>query len=287
MIALMPHGNCFLWDRPLTGLHVIGDVGIAVAYFSIPVLLFINRRYASANARPLLLLFAAFILSCGIGHVIEVWNIWHANYWLAGLEKLITASISILTAVELYARIPNLLGTEKALVETERLVHRDPLTGLANRRALEPAIASAIQSANDPKQVQALLLLDLDNFKLVNDTYGHPIGDDLLRRVGEVLLLNTRSVDVVARLGGDEFAILLTDCSTIAALHVAEKLRAAIEAIDFYPAQQAERYPIGVSIGVASVLPQATPAQIYLSADTALYQAKHAGKNQIAVSHSS
>jgi hypothetical protein len=106
MIALMPHGSCFLWDPWLTSLHLVSDLAVLVAYFSIPVLLLLYRQHIDAQIRPVLLLFAAFIFSCGIGHGLRMWNIWHANYWIEGFWTCLTASISLYTAWQLKALIP-------------------------------------------------------------------------------------------------------------------------------------------------------------------------------------
>lgn len=276
----MPHGSCFLWDQYLTGLHVSSDLITAIAYFSIPILMYVNRRHATEEARPLLFLFAAFILSCGIGHVIAAWNIWHANYWIEGGEKLFTGLISAITAIELQRRLPTMLGTQKALKESEVLARQDPLTGLANRRGLEAAMAKLLHHAAAQGSEHILLLLDLDAFKQINDVYGHPIGDVILKEVGEALTLNVRPREsAVVRLGGDEFAILLENCTVEEAIHIAQRLRTAIAQV---PVAAKIDFPVQASIGLAKLSCQCNGLDAYIAADKALYHSKHAGKNLIA-----
>ncbi|PSN18738.1 hypothetical protein C7271_10970 [filamentous cyanobacterium CCP5] len=279
VFALMPHGSCFLWDRDLTGLHVSSDVIIAAAYFSIPAMMFLNRRHASEAARPVLVLFAAFILSCGVGHGIAAWNIWHANYWVEGSEKMVTALISGVTAIELQRRMPSMLGTQKALEKSEILARQDALTGLANRRGLEEAMENLLHHATVKDSEHMLLLLDLDGFKQINDIHGHPAGDGLLKDVAEALTLNVRPREsYVARLGGDEFAILLENCTVEEAVAIAQRLR---DAIALVPYAANLSMPVQTSIGMAKLTCQCNELDAYIAADKALYHSKAAGKNLI------
>jgi diguanylate cyclase (GGDEF)-like protein len=282
IFGLMPHGTCFLWDPWLTSLHVISDLGVAIAYFSIPLLLYLNRDHIEAPMRPLLLLFAAFILSCGIGHSLKIWNIWHASYWLEGGWTAITAAISLYTALQLRLLVPNMLSTQQQLVTTQAMLLKDPLTGIANRRGLETAIETLPGQRGSQPLRHSLILLDLDGFKQVNDRHGHMAGDNLLKAVADVLETQTRSIDLAVRLGGDEFALLMVGCSMAEAQAIAEKLRQAIQRIRLSALPQAGAGPlISVSIGISEIDPQHPFKQAYREADAALYQAKHGGKNQV------
>lgn len=283
----MPHGSCFFWNVPLTTLHVGSDLLIAIAYFSIPIMLFIYRQHASEGARPFLLLFAAFILSCGIGHVLAMWNIWHSAYWVEGSEKLVTGLISGYTAFRLQQNIPLFLGTHKALEETQELAKTDPLTGLANRRGLDAVVANAL--ALPPlmlrKVPHTLMLIDLDDFKQVNDTYGHLTGDQLLKDMGQLLRAHTRSLDTVARIGGDEFVVLLQGCALTEALAIAEKIRGAIAHLGCTPTDEATStltaLRVSASIGLTEVKAGMKLEALMDSVDKALYRSKKLGKNQI------
>lgn len=282
MIALMPHGTCFLWNPWLTSLHVVSDSLVLVAYFSIPLLLFLNRQHIDAQIRPVLLLFAAFIFSCGIGHGLSVWNIWHANYWVEGLWTWVTATISLYTAWQLKALVPKLLNTHKDLVATRELIEQDPLTGIANRRGLETALAAlTYQSAS---VVHTLVLIDLDGFKDINDSFGHLAGDQLLQAVADVLDRHIRTLDLAARIGGDEFALLMVGCTPEEALTKAETIRQEIQHIRLPDLPRSDDTPlVSASIGLSQFEAGRELTDSYQEADVALYAAKQGGKNQIRV----
>lgn len=107
----MPHGHCYLWQTPLVGLHVISDLLIALAYFSIPVMLlyFISKR-SDVPFQNIFLLFGAFIVLCGTGHLLEIWTLWHPAYWLSGTEQALTALVSCYTAAEMATLLPKFLS---------------------------------------------------------------------------------------------------------------------------------------------------------------------------------
>jgi diguanylate cyclase (GGDEF)-like protein/PAS domain S-box-containing protein len=157
----------------------------------------------------------------------------------------------------------------------------DALTGLINRQEFENRIVAAISdSQKNPTHTHALLYIDLDQFKVVNDTFGHTAGDELLRQVMAVIQANIRTSDTLARLGGDEFGILLERCEEDRALDIAEAIRAAIEKYRF-PWQDTftnVRCSIGMYM-VTSDSPDA--ASVMSSADVACYSAKDMGRNQI------
>ncbi|MGG6294773.1 sensor histidine kinase [Leptolyngbya sp. AN02str] len=107
----IPHGHCYLWKPQLVWLHVLSNGAIAVAYFSIPVLLvYFIRRRKDVPFNGVFMLFGAFIVACGLGHVMDIWTIWHPTYWLTGVIKALTAIISIYTAIELIPLIPKALA---------------------------------------------------------------------------------------------------------------------------------------------------------------------------------
>jgi PAS domain S-box-containing protein len=116
----MPHGFCYLWDRDLIWLHVVSDVVIALAYFSIPItLVYFVRKKRDLPFHWMFLMFGVFIVACGSTHVLEVWNLWHADYWLAGIVKSITAVASIITAILLFQLVPKALALPSADVLKE------------------------------------------------------------------------------------------------------------------------------------------------------------------------
>jgi diguanylate cyclase (GGDEF)-like protein/PAS domain S-box-containing protein len=160
----------------------------------------------------------------------------------------------------------------------------DPLTGLINRRGFEQKLAGLLQSARGANREHALCYLDLDHFKLVNDTCGHAAGDDLLRRLPPLLQPRVRRTDTIARLGGDEFAILLEDCSLDQAARIAGGVRDTIR--DFRFTWQYRSFTVGASIGVVGISAQSQGLVSVLgAADAACYVAKDLGPNQVHVSY--
>ena len=157
----------------------------------------------------------------------------------------------------------------------------DGLTRIHNRRAFDERLVEELRRHQRYRQPMSLLMLDIDHFKAVNDTYGHPTGDDVLREVGRVLAETLRSTDFTARYGGEEFVVILPQTSEDQSRMLAERLRALIAATQFQ--HDGRTFSITVSIGVASLLPGALAKRKDLleKADQALYQAKHRGRNQV------
>ncbi|HVF34225.1 MAG TPA: EAL domain-containing protein [Candidatus Saccharimonadia bacterium] len=166
---------------------------------------------------------------------------------------------------------------------TARISHQashDSLTGLMNRAEFDRRLRVALDQAAEHQQHYSLLYLDLDQFKVVNDTCGHVAGDELLKQLATLLSLSTRGSDTIARLGGDEFGVLLDNCEAGPALHIAEKLRVAVS--DFAFVWDGNVIPTTVSIGHVHFCDHAlTLAEILSKADEACYVAKDEGRNRI------
>jgi diguanylate cyclase (GGDEF)-like protein/PAS domain S-box-containing protein len=160
----------------------------------------------------------------------------------------------------------------------------DALTGLVNRREFENRLERAARSAESGRSEHAVCYLDLDQFKIINDTCGHVAGDELLRRLGRVLAQQIRAQDTLARLGGDEFGVLLENCNMHVAERVANALRRTIE--DFRFVWEKQVFGIGVSIGVVPIQGFGqTVSSILSAADAACYAAKDRGRNRIHIYH--
>ncbi|WP_013322603.1 EAL domain-containing protein [Gloeothece verrucosa] len=158
----------------------------------------------------------------------------------------------------------------------------DSLTGLINRLGFEQQLEAAIKSAKNEHQHHVLCYLDLDQFKVVNDTCGHAAGDELLREVTSLLQQRVRSSDILARLGGDEFAVLLNQCSLEKATEIAETFRQLIDKFRF--SWNNKSFSIGVSIGVVAIDYTSKDKNSVLSvADAACYAAKGKGRNCVQV----
>lgn len=190
-------------------------------------------------------------------------------------------SINISLEAQVLERTAALQAANAAL---EHLATRDPLTSLHNRRSLDARLAEAQaldrRYGRQNARVHALLIIDVDHFKQVNDRFGHLVGDAVLRQLSALLLSCVRATDVVARFGGEEFAVLLPECaSALEAVMAGEKIRVAVAAASF-----PEVGRLTVSIGVSMASPDDAAADALIDrADAALYEAKRGGRNAVAL----
>ena len=181
---------------------------------------------------------------------------------------------------ELESQNQEMMETQERLTEAnkrlEALATTDGLTGLFNHRMFHEQLEQEWSRHARYGTALSVILIDVDKFKLYNDSHGHPAGDDVLRKVAEVLQSTARRSDVVARYGGEEFVIIARETDIRAAVKLAERLRAAIENVDW------QLRPITASIGVSSADPSTTyPADLVAQADTALYRSKNGGRNRV------
>jgi diguanylate cyclase (GGDEF)-like protein len=181
-------------------------------------------------------------------------------------------------AEEFNHMILRIRDSEAALAD---LARRDRLTGLLNRRAYDEAIADALARRQRLNEDVAILLLDIDHFKRINDTHGHVAGDEVLRAIAATVTAQVRQIDKVCRLGGEEFVVILQDANRSAAAIMAERIRGAIEhnpvPVDATP------IAVTVSIGVADVDDDGDAATLLERADAALYDAKQGGRNRVVI----
>ena len=168
---------------------------------------------------------------------------------------------------------------------TLRLTHQashDPLTGLFNRIEFERCLSNAIDEVHEDGSAHALMYLDLDQFKVVNDTCGHAGGDELIRQIAALMRAKLRQTDILARLGGDEFGILLVHCGAGDGLRLAEAIREGIAQYRFVGSQRS--FTVGVSIGVLNLDQKVSQvAEALSAADAACYLAKQSGRNRVQV----
>lgn len=440
--SFLPHGYCYQWKSALVWLHVTSDSAIAIAYYAMAIaLVYLICKQPGVPFPRILITLAAFLMACGTAHLMEIWTLWHPDYWLSGGIKAIAAIVSLYAAATLFALIPKALASptkpshapcpistlpqsethfrlifenaaigialkdvsgqfvetnpafqklfgysendlsrmhftqlthpeaidiEEVLYQemvdglrdgyelekryhhqngqllwghlTVSLVHdtqgnpqfsiatvenittrkqaeaalrhyqehleelvgartaelteankqlswqanHDPLTGLVNRREFERCLETAIASARTSQQEHTLCYMDLDRFKIINDTCGHRAGDELLRQISRLLQNHSRKTDTLARLGGDEFGLLLYQCSLKEAQRVVHILHQSIQ--DFRLAWQDKTFNIGVSIGLVAIdAGSLSPEDVLNAADTACYSAKHQGRNQVRV----
>ena len=167
--------------------------------------------------------------------------------------------------------------------ELQYLATLDPLTGLHNRRYFREALAVEVHRARRQRQPLAVLILDADGFKAVNDTFGHQAGDALLKDIAEVLRHTVRVFDVSARVGGDEFAVLMPGSDANAAALTGERIRRRLASLSLPRTTDGSTPKLGVSIGVGVLQPAESGEDLLENADRALYQAKKLGKDRVHV----
>lgn len=192
-------------------------------------------------------------------------------------QAVITAAVAVIQRAQMVE------STMADNARLEQLAQTDPLTQLLNRRALTERIAAEMERTLRYDSTMALLMIDLDHFKRVNDTYGHLVGDDVLRDVAPLLSDTIRTADIVARYGGEEFLVLLPETDDAGAESFADRIRRAIETHPFASDSLPEPLRLTASIGVA-VYPAArieSVEDLFARADAALYRAKADGRNRV------
>jgi diguanylate cyclase (GGDEF)-like protein/PAS domain S-box-containing protein len=208
------------------------------------------------------------------GKVLGTFAIYHASPKSplpADIERIGIASSLASIAIE----------SRLAYEELEHRAYFDYLTGLANRRNFLERAESELASAKRFKREMSIMMLDIDHFKRVNDSYGHHVGDVALKKLAEICLLTLRNVDLVGRIGGEEFAILMRETGPEQALEIAERLRAAVASTPII-LEKGEQLQLTVSLGVTALGDKNTNIDLLLNqADQALYRSKNEGRNRV------
>ncbi|MCZ1264243.1 diguanylate cyclase [Paenibacillus marchantiae] len=192
-------------------------------------------------------------------------------------------TISFVGGIFIYFIAEFINKSNEMLFLLERKATTDHLTNLSNRRQFEKSLELELERAREYKQKLSLLVIDIDRFKKVNDTFGHTSGDAVLKQLGQLLIEHTRSADIVSRNGGEEFAILLLDCGHHQAMAIAESIRQSVEKYHF-ALPDGNTIRLTISIGVA-VFPDHCDDRddndFFEQADRALYEAKNTGRNRV------
>ncbi|WP_080394539.1 sensor domain-containing diguanylate cyclase [Pseudomonas syringae] len=197
-------------------------------------------------------------------------SLFYAEHSISPLRDLLG---KITHYVSISPDVTTRMGREQQLLE---FAHSDPLTGLDNRRAAEHTLERLINAARISNRPFSLIICDIDHFKRVNDRYGHPAGDSVLKSVAAILKHQVRLFDVAARWGGEEFLVLVADSSLNQAAELADRLRKGVASLDL-----TETGSITMSLGVAELGSGETAASLIQRADKALYQAKRLGRNRV------
>lgn len=171
-------------------------------------------------------------------------------------------------------------------MELDNLAIRDPLTGLFNRRYAEEQLQAELRKMERKQSTLGLIILDIDHFKKINDTYGHHAGDALLKSFGKMLVENIRFEDIVCRMGGEEFMIIMPDSNSDIVMQRAEKVREQVMNMDFtHDGQLLDRITISAGIACYPVNSESLDG-LYQEADNALYIAKNSGRNKVVFAES-
>ncbi len=225
-----------------------------------------------------MILFSNIVISIIISLLVKDYEVLKSlipSYWI----------ISIIGGLTSVFFVEYIRKTQYLLMKYEKESTTDFLTGLNNVRQFDTIWNTLINNATIKNERLSLLIIDIDHFKNVNDTFGHPIGDRILVELGKILKSTTRSFDVVSRNGGEEFSAILPDCPHQQAIEIAERLRTAVE-IHKFRVSLNETINITVSIGVATY-PETVndTSQIVDTADECLYKAKRSGRNRVCANY--
>jgi diguanylate cyclase len=224
-----------------------------------------------------------WLLSVACVCVISGTGIWLLTSELADQGKILLVYLVGLIGVSvmMFFFIEFISKFNKNLAKIKKEAEQDFLTGLHNCRHFEKALNSQRDAAVAESRNMALLYIDIDHFKQINDRFGHAGGDQVLVELSAILRRMARSKDIVTRKGGEEFTMLLADCPLVKAAEVAERIRKSVEAHEFHLSHH-NSARITLSIGV-SAIPETTDAEDKLldQADAAMYRAKQSGRNRV------
>ena len=169
-----------------------------------------------------------------------------------------------------------------SVAQTIEMAVIDGLTGLHNRRYLDSHLTTLFERARNRRRPLSLMITDIDRFKSVNDTWGHDVGDEVLREFAQRLRENVRGIDLACRMGGEEFVVVMPDTDAAVAEKVAERIRARIADAPFTIGPDGRTIPVTVSVGVSTMMRDKDTAEAMLKrADLALYEAKNGGRNRV------
>lgn len=205
----------------------------------------------------------------------------------SAVQRMISGTQSALNTQNLFFSHMTELAEETESLRKELLQIReesltDALTGIANRRAFDLELQDCMTEAEAQHSALCLLLIDIDHFKKFNDTYGHLIGDKVLRFVASTLKRCVKGQDIAARYGGEEFAVILPNTSQVGAKVIAEQIRKAISAKELSDKTRDENYgKITASIGISEFRFNEVPGDLIKRSDEALYKAKETGRNRV------
>lgn len=264
--------------RFLYGFNLSSMAAIIFMTVTLAGIIIIDRMRKSHHPRYIsgfyMIFYSNLVFSVVLSVVVRDWDLLATLlpvYWV----------ISCLGGVGIIYLIQYLDHSHALFKSYEQKASMDHLTGLNNVRQFDIQWNQQLENSEKKKKELSLLIIDVDHFKHVNDTYGHPAGDQVLKQLARLLQEHTRDTDIVSRNGGEEFSVILPDCSNSCACHVAERIRREVMAHTFW-INASSHIPITVSIG-ASTYPSTTEdrEEIIDLTDQSLYQAKQLGRNRV------
>lgn len=282
--AVLAAGAVLTWGTLFHGLYVAGDdAGAAESVLTIlhwvPVLvvfafLAFDGGRAIVAAAALVAVTALLIgpnAWFGVGDGVRLTSTF--------VVQMLVAYVVTVVALSFFSSLQRALAAWRATAqEMHTLAHTDALTGLANRRAAQEVLGREVARAARYQRELALLMLDLDRFKVLNDRHGHPVGDRVLVALAERLRAHVRASDLIARWGGEEFVVVAPETSAAQAQRLAEQLRAHVQRDPFL-----DGHRITISLGVASYREGDDVEALVARSDAALYRAKAGGRNRVAI----
>lgn len=274
-VAVLSAGAYRVWlggagaSAGVLGIGIAASAGLICAYL-------IRRSPECLRLPSLALLGGGASLSALSAFALPAGVRWSAFTSSVGLMATATTAGVIIMGTML-ARERRRMIAEAAVRESAMVDH---LTALPNRRAFQAGLARLISEAERDRTQLALLMIDVDQFKSLNDQHGHEVGDEALVAIGKAIRRVMREGDLPARVGGDEFTIVLPSCTVEEAKRFGERLRASVEASRLGANGEV---PLTVSVGATSHVPEMSQQHLIKAADEALYRAKRAGRNRVAV----
>lgn len=281
----------FLWGMITPQFAFMYEDNLALLVLVVPVFLYVGSiAYLCYSKRAILIFALSIVVPLLSNLLIRGENLFN---WYA-LLMLTFFSASYFSAMKLNGLVDESLkfkfenialseNLQNANIELQKLSDTDPLTGVLNRRAFERSFALDLRKVRRNKRPLTLLIIDIDHFKKINDTWGHVVGDEVIRVVAQSIVVSLlRPGDTLARFGGEEFVVSMPDTGLGGATQVAERIRKHIQSIDFSMVLDENTTQLTVSVGVhCQLIDDATTAEdMLVKADKALYQAKNNGRNQ-------
>ncbi|MEK7223806.1 MAG: GGDEF domain-containing protein [Pseudomonadota bacterium] len=271
-------------------LHFIAnglvDAGIIILILALRPILRLIALFPASRLRPSWYILTALIIIFIVGYGAYIPAFWNTHQKLFDLIVPIVFFLGACFVLVVNYQFLNIARDLQQLAVPKQENITDPVLGIYNRRYLERRLSTEISRANRYGMTLSVLLIDIDHFKRINDSYGHPVGDVVLRGLAQLIVNTVRTTDIVARYGGEEIMVIAPNTPVATAENLAERLRGKIETTVLLPqdAQKTSTLKVTASIGVAYFDHDTRDSRALINeADEALYRAKSEGRNRVVV----